>query len=95
MNLNAYVFSVTLAMCLLLSGCGEDKIIYDNGFSNTSTATNTKSGKTLFDDTCSGCHTAASLSGTTVASIKNKKDMSYGLTDAQLQLVVDYLATTK
>lgn len=88
MKSSTYVFSIMLTMCLFLAGCGEDKTIYENTVTTPSTDSE---GKTLFNNKCSGCHTASSLTGTTAVKIKDS-NMTYGLTDAQLQLVVEYLA---
>jgi hypothetical protein len=49
-------------------------------------------GQTLFTSKCSSCHTAHSISTTTVAIIKSRS-MTYGCTDAELQEIVDYVAT--
>lgn len=91
MKSGTYVFSIMMALCLFLAGCGEDKTIYENAGTTPSTDSE---GKILFSDKCSGCHTASSLTGTTVVKIKDS-NMAYGLTDAQLQLVVEYLAAPK
>jgi len=52
------------------------------------------SGQQLFATKCGGCHSATSLAHTTVATIKAyPRDMTFGLSDADLQKVADYLAT--
>ena len=52
----------------------------------------TTGGQAQFTTSCGSCHTAASLTGTTLTAIKGA-NMSMGLSDAQLQTIVDYLAT--
>jgi cytochrome c553 len=64
-------------------------------FSSTTVAgTSTETGEQLFNSACSSCHTASSLAGTTLAEI-DSNTMQKGLTTAQLQLIVNYLATVQ
>jgi uncharacterized lipoprotein YajG len=63
--------------------------------SSTSTTTNPNAspGEVLYNTSCLSCHSpASSLRKTTLSAIKGAS-MSMGLTDAQLQEIVDYLAT--
>lgn len=56
------------------------------------TTTTQLNGETQFEDNCMECHTAASKSKLPLAGIK-ASGMTFKLTDAQLQAIVDYLAT--
>jgi mono/diheme cytochrome c family protein len=53
---------------------------------------NAANGQTLFTSTCSACHTATSLANTTLTAIQSAS-MTHGLSTAQLQDIVAYLAT--
>jgi mono/diheme cytochrome c family protein len=107
MKFNRYSLLVVLSLSLLaLSGCGEDRTII-TGSTTTDGTTQpvapASEGETLYVQNCatSGCHavpTDLARSSRTVAKFKAKNMQSppYAkatLTDAQLQLIVDYLLT--
>ena len=93
MKLNIYllvgILSASLAM---FSGCAtENRTIYEKATSGSKTTT-PLAGKAQFEDSCMECHTVASKSKLTLAGIK-ASGMTRKLNDAQLQAIVDYLAT--
>lgn len=86
--------STTITQTLTIgtvSGTFSSKTVAASGGGTTTEET----GKSLWNSNCSGCHNVASaMAGITVSDIKSNS-MTYGLTDAQLQKIVDYLNTLK
>ena len=93
MKITRYLHFVILsAFLVVFNGCSiENKTLYEKAASDSTTATSL-SGKDQFEESCMECHTAESKSKLPLAGIR-ASGMTFKLNDAQLQAIVDYLAT--
>ncbi|QEM69849.1 cytochrome c [Geobacter sp. FeAm09] len=95
---------VLLVAVMMIAGCGEDKTIYENGSTGSSTTTpdtpttptdTTLDGPTLFQTYCSKCHKTTGdpygIKWSTLTSIP--ANMQFELSDAQLKALVTYFGT--
>lgn len=95
MERGKWLLLILSAFMLVFAGCGEDKTSYEGDTGSSTTSQTPETGQSLFISSCqtNGCHPNAASLANTSATVIRAKNMAPGLTDAQLQKIVDYLAT--